>query len=599
MTTRSKVSVDDKILSEYPNETALRKSAKQVEPGTSVESSEINKTAEKSSEINKTPEKFSEINKAAENSSQTNQSAEELSKIIEKNPSILEILTDDESEEENSQPPFKNNQPRKNPPNRKMAEPARLDATSLSLLRDAVRIIPEFDGKRENLPRYAMGMEDARALVGEALDLHLLRLSKTKLSSAVWNRISKITFASTSELVQYLKKTYDPPRDIYQLTGELGSSFQRRTDSVDDFADKIRVISDQIMDAYLNKHNDLPPAEKSRIEEMASRCFQRGLKDEIRRCIGDQANLSDAVNKAKEIERELNDLAQLRLGDAQKNKIVDNRAAIHVVESRDSGAGKGTEAASPAGKVVCQLCKKSGHAANSCWAAQNKGGKPGTVTCQLCGGAGHEADKCQAPSAAPVAVGVPVCQRCKVAGHSANQCPSSLQLPTDQLTVCQICGKRGHLAEKCYSVPCRGCGRKGHLAETCWKVLQSGATPASAPGQGPPQLKNNLAQPSMQCYACQGWGHVARNCPSRNAGQRTDQTGGGPSSYAQAAGPARQASCAYCKQPGHVISECAVRTARYGPMMAQGNGQGLPAQGAQVEAQSRSHPTMTLVSLVK
>ena len=59
--------------------------------------------------------------------------------------------------------------------------------------------------------------------------------------------MSRITFDSVKEYTEYLKKMYDPPRDVYQLTGELGSIFQHHSDSVDDFIDRVRGLSEKIL----------------------------------------------------------------------------------------------------------------------------------------------------------------------------------------------------------------------------------------------------------------------------------------------------------------------------------------------------------------
>lgn len=562
MGTRSQGKIDDEIVHKYPNEREIKKNAKKI----------INPV---------TDDALISEDESEDENAILKSSGKESGFIVK---DIEEPFRDLPSGSKSSSSGFAGNNPVKMPEN-----PERVDATSLALLRDAIKLVPDFDGKRENLARYVMGMEDARAMVGDALDVHLLRLSKTKLSSSVWNRISKITFTGTSELIRYLKKTYDPPRDIYQLTGELGSSFQRRVDSVDDFADRIQALADQIMDAYKSRNNDLPVAEKTRIEEMASKCFQRGLKDEIRRGIGMQPNLSDAINKAKEVEREISDLEQLRANDESKiskpPEKSEKKMSINVVENGNRSPSKGSGAPAVAGGLVCQLCNKSGHAADACWGLQ---GKSTPVACQLCGQAGHTAAKCGSLAAGPQAV----------------------RSTTDQLTVCQICGKRGHLADKCFSIPCRKCGRKGHLTESCFQAQQSAGMQNSASGPGAPQMGQNMpSSPPMQCYACQGWGHMARSCPSRASGQGNPGTRsptgppnirgvGRPVSYAQAAGSSYPSSisCSYCRQGGHVIAECQVRAARYGPLNTQGNGDGLPAPGAQAEANSPVHPTMALAT---
>ena len=129
----------------------------------------------------------------------------------------------------------------------------RIDSASLGVLRDAIKLIPEFNGDRESLDRYVVGLQEANEIIDPELDKHLLKLSKTKLSSSVRNKVSKITFDSVKKCTEYLKKIYDPSRDVYQLTGELGSTYQRYSDSVNDFADRVRGLSEKILEASRDK----------------------------------------------------------------------------------------------------------------------------------------------------------------------------------------------------------------------------------------------------------------------------------------------------------------------------------------------------------
>ena len=99
--------------------------------------------------------------------------------------------------------------------------------------------------------------------------------------------MSKITFDSVKEYTEYLKKIYDPPRNV---TGELGSTSQRHSDSVGDFVDRVRGLSEKILEAY--RHKNLPEQEKRGVEEMALSCFVRGLKFEIKQEMKSEETLS-------------------------------------------------------------------------------------------------------------------------------------------------------------------------------------------------------------------------------------------------------------------------------------------------------------------
>ena len=91
----------------------------------------------------------------------------------------------------------------------------RIDSASLEALRDAIKLIPEFNGNRESIDRYVVGLQEASEIINPELDKHSLKLLQTKLRNSVWNKVSKVTFNSVKEYTEYLKKIYDAPRDVY------------------------------------------------------------------------------------------------------------------------------------------------------------------------------------------------------------------------------------------------------------------------------------------------------------------------------------------------------------------------------------------------
>ena len=101
----------------------------------------------------------------------------------------------------------------------------------------------------------------------------------------------------------------------------------------------------------------------------------------------------------------------------------------------------------------------------------------------------------------------------------------------------------------------------------------------------------NDGNPNIQCFACHGWGHLAHVCANRNRG--SNQNSQGPlinlqpnfmpnSSNSGVYGQGPNANypagmCRYCKQMGHLVSECQVRVSRQGPfVMRQGSASSVP-----------------------
>ena len=323
-------------------------------------------------------------------------------------------------------------------------------------------------------------------------------------------------------------------------------------------------------------------------ESMALNCFKRGLKPEIATAIKTETNLSNAINTAKDTERELADLKRLRASDMTSANFR-SLADINVMETISGNVDEINRKPEDIHKLsnseapVCQLCRKTGHTANKC-------------------------PSLPVPQEQPV---TPTCEHCRKIGHTKETCRTLLRETTSQgIQICQFCNKRGHLADKCYSIPCRYCGRTGHLPDDCFR--KQGPEGTQNPPANNTPAPNQIANPGgPQCFNCRGWGHAASICPSKPS-IRNNQVQPGPptlpnnpesqspsipSTYAQATNGAPPGIvCRYCKSPGHFISNCTERYNRYGPFVPnQGNGNSLPVTGGQ--AAQRSNPIFTLNGL--
>ena len=371
---------------------------------------------------------------------------------------------------------------------------------------------------------------------------------------------------------------------------------------MDDFVDRVRGLSEKILEAYRHKNGgDLPEQEKRRVEEMVLSCFVRGLNLEIKQGMKSEETSSAATHRAREIEREISDFEHLRVGDTTKPQTnnSDRRTNIRTIEASNNNT---TDLQKTGNLAVCQLCSKKGHIASVC---HSKPSEPVLPTCQLCNKIGHTADKCPPLAVATQGERSKACQRCGRTGHVAENCFSlSKDADGQGLRICQFCGKRGHLADKCFSIPCRYCGITGHLSDSCFRKPQLNAQSNNAL----PVNNQNGNTTDPQCYLCRGVGHIAKNCGNRFSNQsnpgtfapaspRQNQRGQNSSyqppnvTYAQATGGGSAVrSCRYCKVEGHLIQECPTRFSRYGPYVPnQGNDHGLPATGGQAAA--RTNPT--------
>ena len=96
-------------------------------------------------------------------------------------------------------------------------------------LRDALEVVPMFDGNNIPFSHFFEGCLEAKAMlpVGAAQE-NLARLLRGKLSGEARKCIYCSSYATIEELIERLKKIYAPAKSVYQLQGELGNLYMWR-----------------------------------------------------------------------------------------------------------------------------------------------------------------------------------------------------------------------------------------------------------------------------------------------------------------------------------------------------------------------------------
>ena len=174
---------------------------------------------------------------------------------------------------------------------------------------------------------------------------------------------------------------------------------------------------------------------------------------------------------------------------------------------------------------ICQVCRKEGHEANKCDLLQGRQNNSNNNN-------NNNNNKSDSK---------PTCQICNRIGHVAAQCRTLIE--------CKICNRKGHSTDQCRfknnRVICQFCERIGHSADKCFLL-------------NPKQDQVNKPDSQVKCQLCQGVGHTATTCRQTNKSNK---------------------NCHYCKNPGHLISECHKRIHNEN-LKASGNGQAPPNTSA-------------------
>ena len=338
----------------------------------------------------------------------------------------------------------------------------------LATLKYAVEAVPFFDGSNIPLHYFIKGCEEAKSMLPKEAEAQFTKVVRTRIVGEARRTIQDEEFETISQLTTYLKRTYGTAKNVYQLQGELGCIYQMDAEDVVTYANRVKSLGKQILEAY--RSSGAPPDQsiKTSLEKDMCKCFIRGLKPAIEQRINRELNVHETVADALRIERELKTMTDLRQG------------------PRGNAGQKGSQPDLGTEILICQICKKRGHGADKCRMREPRARQVNLIqgkliNCQLCSKPGHDAKTCrQNNNNNRTLKSTVICQWCDRAGHSAINCwkKQNEQRSEDKIkTICQICDRVGHTAKECRSKNnqqptkdnsfCRYCKESGHLLEDC------------------------------------------------------------------------------------------------------------------------------------
>lgn len=356
-------------------------------------------------------------------------------------------------------------------------------------LKYAVEAVPFFDGSNIPLSYFIEGCEEAKSMLPAEVELQFTKIIRTRIMGEARRTIQGQNFDTVAQLTTYLKQIYGPVKNAYQLQGELGSVYQKINEDVVMYANRVKALGKQILEAYKTSgHMPIDSGFRTSLEKDMAKCFIRGLKPEIEQRIIRDLDIYATIADALRIERELSMMTDLRKGTniqnhAQgSNKTMDVCQICYKVGHIASDCRKLSQNKMEVGNeiLICQICKKRGHSADKCRLrdpqARNfvKTVQGNAIICQLCSRSGHNAKACQndknniKPNL--------ICQWCDKPGHAANNCWKKQNSANNPRIICQMCNNIGHSAKECRAgsvqksvdkIFCHYCKKQGHMLNTC------------------------------------------------------------------------------------------------------------------------------------
>ncbi|EZA46440.1 hypothetical protein X777_00157, partial [Ooceraea biroi] len=139
------------------------------------------------------------------------------------------------------------------------------------------------------------------------------KIVRTHIVGEARRTIQGQEFDTVAKLTKYLKQIYGSSKNAYQLQKELGNIYQKNEEDVVTYANRVKFLEKQILEAYRSTSNpQTDPNIKVSLEKDMAKCFIRGLKPEIEQRIARNLDVQATITDALRIEKELHAMTDLR-----------------------------------------------------------------------------------------------------------------------------------------------------------------------------------------------------------------------------------------------------------------------------------------------
>jgi len=111
--------------------------------------------------------------------------------------------------------------------------------------------------KVEPLSYFIEECEEAKSMLPDKAEYQFTKIIKTRIVGEARRTIQDQIFDSVVQL-KYLEQIYSPFKNFYQLQGELGSIYQKNEENVVTYANRVKLLGKQILEAENIEIQELP-----------------------------------------------------------------------------------------------------------------------------------------------------------------------------------------------------------------------------------------------------------------------------------------------------------------------------------------------------
>lgn len=245
-----------------------------------------------------------------------------------------------------------------------------------SYLRDALELVPKYDG--HNLPvwQFARACKRAKETVPMVDEAMFVRMLRNKLTHHAYLAVEDEMHPTVEKFLDSLKRSFGTGKSSNYYRGQLSMTFKKPNEHVIDYIGRVKDLKTAIIEGDQTSFGrQLSEVEIASIESFALEAFLEGLPRDYRTELRAEgySNLNDACSKTIMIDRRLQ-REELRYKNVRPSR--DNSAPLPTQTLQHSSTAPPNDSflnpVAPGNQKICGFCKKFGHLINECRKRQNQ-----------------------------------------------------------------------------------------------------------------------------------------------------------------------------------------------------------------------------------
>ncbi|XP_036142126.1 uncharacterized protein LOC118645358 [Monomorium pharaonis] len=241
-----------------------------------------------------------------------------------------------------------------------------------SYVRDALDLVPKYDGHNIPVWQFARACKRARDSIPSVDEAHFVRLLRNKLNHHAYLAVEDETHLTVDKFLDTLKRTFGPGRSSNYYRGQLSIVYKKPSEHILDYIGRIKDLRTAIIEGdQTNLNRSLTEPETSSIDSFTLEAFYEGLPREYRVELKAEGyhNLTDACSKvitiSKRLEREE---ARERNSRPARSDAAPTRTLppTRILQRDDSSTNNAGSPYNNREQKICGYCKNFGHLVHEC-----------------------------------------------------------------------------------------------------------------------------------------------------------------------------------------------------------------------------------------